>query len=325
MQMNSARHLLPEDRPEFERVLDLTLREAPQHPELAALGQRLNAEQLRTMALGASAAIAACAASEYGRFVALREELRQPRNAPSSSGSSSQEEGRGPGGTVASAVQEGLVEATGAGLTAVISVLAPLLTGAAAVIFLVVGYALSVLSPEPTLAQSMRDAGWVFLLLTALGLLIAAGGLLLTALRNGSSSIRAGRGAPGAGGLTEQVAEAREEWSRALRDRGILPFLGEALNDGRGLAPDRSGTMSDSELPDPLEELEEPGSGDPEGEERHIPRLGYSHPDFTSPAEEPAVSESKATTAGRPEFASPDYSGPEFTSPDFTSPGESRE
>src|SRR5690606_24724709 len=78
MHMNSVpQHLLSEDRQEFERVLDEALRSAPHRPELAAVGQRLNTEQLRTMALGASAIITAAAAAEYQHYVKVREELRR--------------------------------------------------------------------------------------------------------------------------------------------------------------------------------------------------------------------------------------------------------
>ncbi len=50
MHMNSVpQHLLSEDRQEYERILDEALRSAPHRPELAAVGQRLNPEQLRTM------------------------------------------------------------------------------------------------------------------------------------------------------------------------------------------------------------------------------------------------------------------------------------
>lgn len=77
MHMNSAPHLLTEDRPEFDRLLDEALRTAPERPELAALGERLNAEQLRTMAIGASALLTAAAAAEYEHYVKLRGERRE--------------------------------------------------------------------------------------------------------------------------------------------------------------------------------------------------------------------------------------------------------
>lgn len=66
MHMNSVpQYLLNEDRTEYERILDEALRSAPHRPELAAVGQRLTLEQLRTMALGATAIITAAAATEY--------------------------------------------------------------------------------------------------------------------------------------------------------------------------------------------------------------------------------------------------------------------
>ncbi|MGW2381830.1 hypothetical protein ACWCY3_16850, partial [Streptomyces sp. NPDC001658] len=79
-------HLLSEDRQEYERILDEALRSAPHRPELAAVGQRLNPEQLRTMALNATPLITAAAATEYQHYVKVREELRHP--APSTPSSS---------------------------------------------------------------------------------------------------------------------------------------------------------------------------------------------------------------------------------------------
>ena len=83
MHMNSAPHLLTEDRAEYERILDDALRNAHDRPDLAAVGQRLNAEQLRTMALNATALITTAAAAEYEHYVKIREELRAPAAAAS--------------------------------------------------------------------------------------------------------------------------------------------------------------------------------------------------------------------------------------------------
>ncbi|MGW7824996.1 hypothetical protein ACWGLF_44900 [Streptomyces puniciscabiei] len=87
-------HLLSEDRQDYERILDEALRS--NRPELAALGERLNPEQLRTMALNATALIAAAAASEYRHYVKVREELRDPRV---STPSSAHQTGTGASGT----------------------------------------------------------------------------------------------------------------------------------------------------------------------------------------------------------------------------------
>lgn len=82
-------HLLSEDRQEYERIIDEALRST----QLAPAGQRLSMEQLRTMAISATALITTAAADEYAHYVRLREDLRQlasssdssPSHSPSSS------------------------------------------------------------------------------------------------------------------------------------------------------------------------------------------------------------------------------------------------
>ncbi|GGQ82043.1 hypothetical protein GCM10010280_30880 [Streptomyces pilosus] len=80
--------LLDEDRADYERTLDAALRAAPHTPGLAAVGQRLSVEQLRTMALGATSLITAAATTEYHHYVRLREELRGRASAPAPRASS---------------------------------------------------------------------------------------------------------------------------------------------------------------------------------------------------------------------------------------------
>ncbi|WP_344628865.1 hypothetical protein [Streptomyces glaucosporus] len=270
--MNSAPHLRLEDRPEFERVLDEALRTARARPGPDAAGQRPTTEELRAMALGSATAIAARAAAEYGHFVRLRDELRRPGRAPSA-------QDPAPSGSSGSA---------GAGLLPTLSVLAPLLAGTASVVFLLVGHALSVMTPEPSIAAPMRDAGRAFAALAAAALLAACAGLLVTALRHGSGAIRAdGRGGKegrnrkdgrsgeegkeggdAQEGLAEEVARARADWRAALLERGVLPFLREALDDPAGRSA--SGAPGAANAPRPPRES------------RH-PRLGYTHPGFSSP------------------------------------------
>ncbi|MFF3917845.1 hypothetical protein ACFYZB_30970 [Streptomyces sp. NPDC001852] len=282
MHMNSVpQHLQSEDRQDFERLLDEALRSAPQRPELAAVGQRLNPEQLRTMALNATALITAAAAAEYQHYVKLRQELRQPAMTPSVSGDSAAAD--------QSSATTGLVttfgepaESTGAGAVAVIAVLAPVLSGTAAAIFLLVGYILKTLSPGQAFAQTMLTAGWVFGAVTAAAILVAAVGLLLTALRNGNS--------PQARALDaahRELDNAREAWRDALLERGILPFLTEALAEP-GPAPVHRATPSA-----------------PRG---RMPRLGYDRPGFSSPDD--------GSQPGRPSFTSPDYTSPDFGGPE---------
>ncbi|MGQ5634482.1 MULTISPECIES: hypothetical protein [unclassified Streptomyces] len=281
MHMNSVpQHLQNEDRQEFERLLDEALRSAPQRPELAAVGQRLNPEQLRTMALNATALITAAAAAEYEHYVKVRQELRQPAMAPAAAGDSRADD--------ASPATAGLVpslgepaENTGAGAVAVIAVLAPVLSGTAAAIFLLVGYILRTLSPGQAFAGTMLTAGWVFGAVTAAAILVAAVGLLLTALRNGSSDQARALDA-----AHRELDSAREAWRQALLERGIVPFLTEALAE-----------------PGPVARHTTPPA--PRG---RMPRLGYDRPGFSSPDD--------GTASGRPSFTSPDYTSPDFGGPE---------
>ncbi|NUO46342.1 MAG: hypothetical protein HOV82_30435 [Streptomyces sp.] len=284
MHMNSVpQHLLSEDRQEYERILDEALRSAPHRPELAAVGQRLNSEQLRTMALNATAIITAAAATEYQHYVKVREELRQP--APSTPTSvretGSAESGSGAAGLAATMGE--VAETAGAGAVAVVAVLAPVLAGTAAAIFLLVGYILKMLNPEQAFARTMLTTGWVFGAMTAVAILVAAVGLLITALRNRPSLVDTGPYAE----LTGEVARAREAWHDALLERGVLPFLRDALAD-----PGTAAALHRATPPAPS----------------RMPNLGYGRPGFSSPDD--------GSTGSRPSFTSPDYTSPDFGGPE---------
>lgn len=270
MHMNSAPHLLTEDRPEYERILDDALRHAHERPDLAAVGERLNPVQLRTMAMAATALITAAAATEYEHYVKAREEIR-------AAAADAHEEGMPDPGTNG-------VRQSGAGIGVVITTLAPLLSGTAAVIFLLIGYILKALDPPPAFARTMVGAGWFFTAATAAAILVAAVGLLVTALRNGSSSTADEEQGEE---LPEDVARAREAWRHALLERGILPFLRDALADP-GAAP---------------------AARIPHRSANRIPKIGYSRPDFSSPDDGPAA-------APRPTFTSPDFTSPDFGGPE---------
>ncbi|MFF8269824.1 hypothetical protein ACF059_20880 [Streptomyces sp. NPDC016562] len=268
MHMTSAPHLLTEDRPEFDRLLDEALRTAQDRPELATLGERLNAEQLRTMAQGASALLAAAAAAEYDHYVKVREERRDGAlSAPGATGDEYGEQGGG----------------GGAGVSAVVAVLAPVLAGTAMLIFLLVGYSLKMIEPEPAFAETMLTAGWLFGGLTVAALIFAVIGLLVTAVRNSATEVAADE----TEAIPDDVARAREAWRHALLERGIMPFLRDALADPS------AGTA----YPTPRT----PGAG-------RIPSLGYSRPDFTSPG---SPSEGPRPGYTPPDFTSPDFGGPE--------------
>ncbi|MFI9239082.1 hypothetical protein [Streptomyces sp. NPDC053079] len=288
MHMNSAPHLLAEDRPEFERVLDQALRSADRDPEIsalaAAIGQRLNTEQLRTMALSAMSAICACAATEYQDFLGAREELRARSAAarPRPVASAVAHGGEGSHGSAPSPETEpaDVPEDEGAGAGAVLAVLAPALAGIAAFLFLLIGYVMRTVGSSEPVAGQMITVGWWFGGFTVAGVLVAMSGMLRTALRNGRQ-----QEAPHGDGLSEAAEQAREAWRRALLERGILPFLREALANGSGPRP-------------------APVRRQPSGPGR-TPQLGYSRPGFSSPDSDP----SSSTRAG---FTSPDFTSPEF-------------
>ena len=283
MHMNSVpQHLLSEDRQEYERILDEALRSAPHRPELAAVGQRLNPEQLRTMALNATAFITAAAATEYQHYVKVREELRQP--APSTPSSVREPGTAEPGaGAMGLATTMGEVaETAGAGAGAIAAVLAPVLAGTAAAIFLLVGYILEMLEPEPAFAKTMITTGWVFGAVTAAAILVAAVGLLLTALRN-RPTLEAGP----YGEMSEEVSRAREAWHDALLERGIVPFLKDALADPGSAVLHRT---------------------TPSAPISRMPHLGYDRPGFSSPDD--------GSGSPRPSFTSPDYTSPDFGGPE---------
>ncbi|GAB3107220.1 membrane protein [Streptomyces calidiresistens] len=297
--MNTARHLLPEDRPEFERLLDEALRRTHPgagDPSIGTRGPgRVDVENLRRTARDAAPLITAVAAVEYGRLLDARARGAAARPAdgapPTPSGARS-------------GANEGT---TGAGLGAVVSVLLPLLAGIAAAIFLTLGHVLGLMDPEPAAAGTIRAAGWFFLVLMGLGILVAGTELLITALRHGS-----GRSETGAGGAesrpreeeSEEVTRARDAWEEALLERGLLPFL-------RDTAEESPATTDPS---DPS------GPGAPparrEGPGGRTPRLSYSSPGFAGPNEGRTGRE-----RGRG-YDSPGYDHPGFSSPRFTGPSE---
>ncbi|MFD6528541.1 hypothetical protein [Streptomyces sp. NPDC060184] len=276
MQMTSAPHLLAEDGPEYERILGDALRHAHERPDLDGVGERLNREQLRTMALSATALITAAAATEYEHYVKARGELR----VPTGDADQDPDEVLVPPGATGERV----------GVGAVVTVLAPLLAGSAAVIFLVVGYLLQAVSSSLAVAGPMVTAGWLFAALTALAILAAAVGLLVTALRNGTDDPADGLDEDAE--VPEEVARAREAWRHALLERGILPFLRDALDDPTAA----------------------PAARTPRPSPNRIPKIGYSSPDFSNPQD-------GARQSPRPSFTSPDFSSPDFSSPDFDGPG----
>lgn len=235
---------------------------------------------MRTLALRATALITAAAATEYANYVKMRDQWRDPSPLRGPDGGI---EDQRPGASAFPAGMTEVAETTGAGLVAVVAVLAPVLAGTAALIFLLVGYVLKMLTPEPAIADTMLTAGWLFGGLMAAGILVAAVGLLLTALRNGANSVPADRESD----VPEELARARDAWREALQERGILPFLRDTLAEP---APPPSAPRR------------------PAG---RTPNLGYSRPGFSSPALEDGTPQSPRPSYTSPDYTSPDYGGPE--------------
>ncbi len=228
--MTSAPHLLNEDRPDFEHVLDEALHTvldgADGVPGALLHAEHLNAEQLRTMALAATDSIGAQAADEYDTYRRVRAESRE------SARESARDRESRTFGYAAMGVADGA--GSGAGLVAVIAVLTPILAGAAAVIFLVIGYALNAVSPEPGIASPLRTAGWFFAAVAAAAIVLGGIGLVLTALRDGSGAIH---DTPDA--LPPEVMAARDQWLRALARPRHAALPGRRARGRAGRPADR--------------------------------------------------------------------------------------
>ena len=309
--MNNAPHLLAEDRPDFERILDEALRDGTiltaQHEAAATGASRLTGEQLRTKALLAASAIASGAAVEYEHYTRLRETLRtaveQPRPAPVQESTP-----RTTGPQTVRELAAQLSSDDGAGLFPVLTVLAPMLAGAAALVFLLLGYALRAADPGLVLAGSVITAGWLALAIGAAAAVVGIIGLILTALRDG-----AGPPDDADPDLRAEVADARRAWHLALRDRAVLPYLHANLDSEPALPP-----YTPQPRTAPPEETAAPRHDPPTAPEFSSPGYSgasYSSPGFTSPGVE-GVTDPEGRTPRPAEFSSPGYSPPAFTSPD---------
>ncbi|MFI7274165.1 hypothetical protein [Streptomyces sp. NPDC049879] len=280
--MNSADGLPPEDEAEVERVLDEALRTV----RFASGTEPAEAERLRAAVHAALPAVVAAADDEYRRYAALRRAHGRP----------------------------GAQGGAGTGTWAVVVTLVPVLAAVAGVVFLLLGYALGLADPEPAVAGRMRGVGWVFVLVAAAGMLVAVGGLVVAAVRNGSATaIRASS----AGGGAAEVAGARAEWRRALVERGVRPVLEAAQRDGQGTAavahpPQESGSRMRFSSPD----FSSPRFSSPgfRGPGAHGTQQPHGAGEDTAEGA-PRRGEGEGTAGRR-------YLHPGFSSPDFTSPAE---
>lgn len=195
----TAAPLLPEDRPAYERLVDEVLRAGTPGPN-----EPFSATQLRTMALNATGVINAAAAPEYQEYLRLREESRSLPE---------------PAAALVVPSLRSTADTQGAGPLAVTMVLAPVLSGTAAVGFLGVGYGLRLLNGDSAFVRTLTSTGWVFGAITTAAVLLAAVMLLIQAVRNGTP--------PTPYEPALNTAAARDAWLAALRERGLEPFLRE--------------------------------------------------------------------------------------------------
>lgn len=167
-------------------------------------------------------------------------------------------------------------------------------------IFLIVGYILKGFEPEPAFAETMLTAGWLFGGLTVAALLFAVIGLLVTAVRNSSTEVVADE----TEAVPDEVSRAREAWRNALLERGIMPFLRDALADpsaGSGFPAPASrgpGASPTWDTPGPTSPAPGPPHRDPGPVTR--PRTSRAR---TSAARRTSLNEgySALTVFGRPE------------------------
>ncbi|GAA2230997.1 MULTISPECIES: hypothetical protein [Kitasatospora] len=190
-------NLSQQDRADFE----LALRQALARPEIRDALQRnpdLCPEQLQALARTATGEIAAAAADEYLEYLRVR----------------------GAAGSPAYDSPRSIDQDWAGGLMGVLAVLVPLLTGTAAAILLLLGYALGLAKSQRHLADSLLTAGWATAVVAGICVIGGVVGLLTTAARR-----RAAQSDTPAAGRPEELKRAREAWRTALLERGLLPYL----------------------------------------------------------------------------------------------------
>ncbi|MFF7311354.1 hypothetical protein [Streptomyces sp. NPDC008137] len=178
--------LRPEDRADFEAVLDLALSAADIRGALGADPTGRAAARLRAHTLAHADDIAAAAEEPYRAYLAVRG---------------------------AAARHEALGSRDTGSLLPALAVLTPLVAATSAGVLLLLGGLLQVADAPGPLPGSLLASGWTLALVAAVTGLVALAALLRTALSR--------RGAPTAG----RVEQARLAWRQALLDLGVLPRL----------------------------------------------------------------------------------------------------
>ncbi|MEU9040965.1 MULTISPECIES: hypothetical protein [unclassified Kitasatospora] len=190
-----------QDRADFETELGRALA-APQVREALrdAVGGARGVEWLRGVARENAEFVLAAAAPEYERYAALRADAdavaRLPVDVPARERAS--------------------------GWWGVLGVIVPIIGVAAALAFLLLGYALGLSEDLEVPAHGLLTAGWVAAGVAAVSLLVGGLGLLGAAARSAEAADGEEEG-PGEG--PGELLRARNAWRVALAERGLVPYL----------------------------------------------------------------------------------------------------
>ncbi|GGX36988.1 hypothetical protein [Streptomyces noursei] len=256
--MHQNDRLQAPDTTAFERTVDQALSSPEIRAALSQTAGSLNAEQLRSAALGARDTLAAAATAEYRELVrerAAAADTPRPVPPPPAAGTSSRS----------------------GGVLPALGVLVPSLAATAAVVFLLFGFGLRTVAAPSTLADELLTAGWTSAGVAGMAVLIGLAWLLVTASRN-----RAAADAHTPAEADPNVARAHEAWQLALLERGIMPFLlgrlDTATSGGRPLGRPA--------LPRPATAGVAGGAGEARptsADGRGFSSPDYAAPDFTAP------------------------------------------
>ncbi|MFD9864064.1 hypothetical protein [Streptomyces alboflavus] len=203
--MTPLPHLRPEDRADFEWVLNLALDVTDVRSALEQGSTAPDRHQLRARAWASATEIAGTAADEYRAYRRARAAVTHVFQDPG-------EPSRPP-------------TSPGAGvLLPAVAVLVPLLSAIAGVVFLFLRYGIQLATPESRMASLLVTAGWISALISVVTTAMGLGGLLTTALRR--------RATPTPPLIVHNPAaeQARNAWQQALLERGMLPYLRQQLS-----------------------------------------------------------------------------------------------
>ncbi|MEU6629755.1 hypothetical protein ABZ905_15910 [Streptomyces parvus] len=210
--MGRPSRLGDEDRSDYASALD----EVIASPEIRRLLELSGTpvDRLRVRGLAAVARTTAAADAEYRRYTALRLRARGAQGGRRGDGAAPLS---GPGDQ----------ERPGAGVLAVLGVLTPVLAAVAAATFLLLGYGLRLAGALSALADTLVGVGWFSLAVAAVTALVSVVALYRTAAKQSAAGAVAVPGPSAAD--SPALAQARQLWLVALRDRGIRPFLLQEL------------------------------------------------------------------------------------------------